>query len=76
MRLSRALSCLTGSSGLNEKSGAAFRGLGRLPHRAMSNIRERVKTFLDGTQRALAIVGPSGTGKLYAIQQAVRERMA
>ena len=76
MRLSRALSCLTGSSGLNEKSDAAFRGLAgrRLPHRAMSSIRERVKSFLDGTQRALAIVGPSGTGKLYAIQQAVRER--
>ena len=39
----------------------------------MSNVRERVKTFLDGTQRALAIVGPSGTGKLYATQQAARE---
>ena len=76
MRLSRALSCLTGSSGLNEKSDAAFRGLAgrRLPHRAMSSIRERVKSFLDGTQRALAIVGPSGTGKLYATQQAARER--
>ena len=40
----------------------------------MSSIRERVKSFLDGTQRALAIVGPSGTGKLYATQQAARER--
>ena len=40
----------------------------------MSSIRERVKSFLDGTQRALAIVGPSGTGKLYATRQAARER--
>ena len=72
----RTLSGLTGSSGHNEKSDAAFRGLAgrRLPHRAMSSIRERVKSFLDGTPRALAIVGPSGTGKLYATQQAARER--
>ena len=39
----------------------------------MSNIRERVRTFLEGTQRVLALVGPSGTGKLYATQQAARD---
>ena len=40
----------------------------------MSSIRERVKTFLSGTQRALALVGPSGCGKLFATQQAARDK--
>ena len=40
----------------------------------MSSIRERVNTFLSGTQRALALVGPSGSGKLFATQQAARDK--
>ena len=40
----------------------------------MANLRQRVGTFLDGPDRILALVGPSGTGRLYATHQAAGDR--
>ena len=40
----------------------------------MTTLRQRVRTFLDGPGAALALVGPSGTGKLFAAQQAAHDR--
>ena len=40
----------------------------------MASLRQRVGTFLDGPDRILALVGPSGTGRLYATHQAAGDR--
>ena len=40
----------------------------------MASLRQRVGTFLDGPDRILALVGPSGTGRLYATHQAAVDR--
>ena len=39
----------------------------------MATLRQRVKNFLSGPDRILALVGPSGTGKLFACEQAARD---
>ena len=40
----------------------------------MSTLRQRVRSFLDGPATCVALVGPCGTGKLYATQQAARDK--
>ena len=40
----------------------------------MTSLRLRITAFLDGPGAALAIVGPSGTGKLYATQLAAQDK--
>ena len=42
--------------------------------RTMSTLRQRVRSFLDGPATCVALVGPCGTGKLYATQQAARDK--
>ena len=44
------------------------------PSRTMSTLRQRVRSFLDGPATCVALVGPCGTGKLYATQQAARDK--
>ena len=39
----------------------------------MATLRQRVKNFLSGPDRIIALVGPSGTGKRFAAQQAARD---
>ena len=36
--------------------------------------RQRVRTFLDGPESVLALVGPSGTGKLFTAQRAAGDK--
>ena len=85
----RALKRQAGASRLKEKPKFTRRGYQRRgtratpphsgftgwrpPHRAMSNIRQRVRAFLDGAERVLALVGPSGTGKLLKTEHAARD---
>ena len=40
----------------------------------MTSLRQRVDAFLDGMDAAIALVGPTGAGKLYTTQQAAREK--
>ena len=39
----------------------------------MATLRQRVKDFLSGADRIIGLVGPSGTGKRFAAQQAARD---